>query len=162
LLFAVILSITCAARAAEPSDAQKLLWAGKYAECIDACQKAIDGGNWAEHLWVCKIRAELTTGKYEDALKTYELAITRQSSSVQVRMLGMDVLRANERADDANKIPGLIREMVSSNPYRYGDAGDRCAVAEAFLISGIDARQVLELILDRAKKDLPEAPEPWI
>src|SRR4051812_33276499 len=60
------------ARAVELTDAQKLFKTGKYAECIDTCAQAIDARQWGEGWWVLKLRSELATGQYAQALKTQE------------------------------------------------------------------------------------------
>src|SRR5438876_6183068 len=96
--FAVLLLlIAVPSRAQSIEAAQKLLRAGNYAECAATCDRAIASSDWRESWWLLKIRAELATGLYAEALKTYESGLPRQPTSVQIRLIGYDVLRANDR-----------------------------------------------------------------
>ncbi|MEX2141070.1 MAG: tetratricopeptide repeat protein [Pirellulales bacterium] len=149
------------ASAAELDDAQKLFYSGTYAECIDVCQKAIEGNAWAEGWRLVKIRSELTTGKYAEALKTYEATAAVYRTSIPLRLLGYEVLRANDRPKDADQLLRNIQELAARDPWRYTDAANRVAIGRTLLLAGADARQVLELFYDRAKKDSPTAAEPY-
>lgn len=150
------------ARAQTLPEAQALFKSGKYAECIAGCEKQIAAGQWSDRWWMLKIRAELTIGKTEAALKSYETGIQRQPESVQLRVVGFDVLRANDRPDDAMKLLDEVRRLVAADPQQYGGAADRTAVGRALLLAGADPRQVLELLFDRAKKDEPTLVDPHL
>ncbi|HSV13641.1 MAG TPA: tetratricopeptide repeat protein [Tepidisphaeraceae bacterium] len=158
----IIIAIVAAARGQSLDDAQRLLRTGEYAKCDQICDAAIAGNDWRESWWLLKLRAELTTGQYGEALKTYESALARQPASVQIRLLGYQVLRANDRPADAISAINEIAQMIRAEPWRYSSARDRVAVGRAMLIAGSDARQILELLYDRAKKDEPEAIEPYL
>src|SRR5687768_16797439 len=71
--------------AAELDDAQKLYYSGKYAECIDACQNAIESNAWAEGWRLLKIRSELATGTYAEALNTNEATAAVYRTSIPLR-----------------------------------------------------------------------------
>jgi tetratricopeptide (TPR) repeat protein len=146
--------------AADLADATTLFRTGKYAETIDACKQAIDDRQWGESWWLLKIRAELATGQYEQALKTYETALGRYDT-VTVRLLGFEVLRANDRPADADALLASIREGAERTPWRYTEAASRVGLGRVLLQSGADARQVLELFYDKAKKESPDAVEPY-
>ena len=150
--------------AAELDDAQKLYHSGKYAECIDACQKAIEGNAWPEGWRLLKIRAELATGKYAEALKSYEATVAVYRPSLPLRLLGYEVLRANGRPKDAQTLLKDIQALAldRDTSWRYSDAANRVAIGRTLHLAGADARQVLELFYDRAKKDSPSAAEPYI
>jgi hypothetical protein len=47
-------------------------------------------------------------------------------------------------------------------PWRFSDPRSRVALGRALLLSGADARQVLELFYDRAKRDDPESPAAFV
>ncbi|HEX8324693.1 MAG TPA: tetratricopeptide repeat protein [Tepidisphaeraceae bacterium] len=148
--------------AAEVRDAQTLFRTGKYNECVDQCRAAIEAGDDVEGWWLLKIRAELASGRYADALKTYEAAITQRPRSIQIRLLGRSVLQWNGRPDEAARVPATIVELVTDVPWRYGGAADRATLGRALLLNREDARRVLEQIYDRAKKAEPDAAEPYL
>ena len=162
LSLAVLLVVHLPAPAAELSDARELFNAGKYAECIDLCAKAIEARQWDENWSLLKIRAELATGKYPEALETYQYALKRYDTSVVLRLLGRDVYRVNNRPGDAEQALVDVRTMAGRAPWRYGDAPSLVALGRALIESGADARQVLELFYDRAKKHAPDAVEPYL
>src|SRR5688572_26628283 len=70
LLFTTSLAApeTAAAEDLSLEDAQKLYTSGRYTECISACAAAIDEGEWDLGWWLLKVRAEMTTGQYAEAL----------------------------------------------------------------------------------------------
>jgi tetratricopeptide (TPR) repeat protein len=151
------------AAAAEFEDAQKLFYTGKYSDCLDACQKAIKANAYNEGWRHLKIRAEMATGRYADALKTYESTAALYRTSIVLRLLGYDVLRANDRPKDAEEVLLNIRQLVKPDEsWRYGDAVSRVAIGRTLLLAGADARQVLELFYDQAKKVSPSSAEPHI
>jgi tetratricopeptide (TPR) repeat protein len=150
------------ARSADLAEARQLLRSGKYQECIDAAAKAIEDRQWGEGWWVVKIQAEMASGQYGEAQKSYESALERYDGSVVLRMLGYDVLRYNNKPDEAREELATIRGLAERVPWRYTEAPSRIALGLAMLKSGVDARQVLELFYDKAKKDSPDSPEPYI
>jgi tetratricopeptide (TPR) repeat protein len=156
--------ITCAPRAsaAPLADAQKLFKTGDYQECIDAAAKAIEASPWTEDWWLLKIRAELATGQYPEALKTQETAVSRFEGSVALRLLGYDAYRLNGRPDDAEEALAAIRALAEKAPWRFTDAASRVALGRALLRGGADARQVIDLFFDKAKKDNPDSADPYL
>lgn len=151
-----------AARGADLFDARTLYNTGEYAQCIDACEQALAARQRDEGWWLLKIRAELATGKYPEALETFEAAIDRFQTSARVRLIGCDVLRFNDRTDDARQLLVSIRALAARAPWRYSDAPSRVALGRALIRGGADARQVLELFFDNAKKQEPSSADPWI
>jgi tetratricopeptide (TPR) repeat protein len=150
------------ARGAELDDAQKLFYTGKYSECLDACQKAIKGNAYNEGWRLLKIRAEMASGRYAEALKTYESTAALYRTSIVLRLLGYEVLRANDRPKDAEQVLLNIKQLVTDDSWRYSDAVNRVAIGRTLILAGADARQVLELFYDQAKKVSPSAAEPHI
>jgi len=151
-----------AAQAADIADAQALIRSGKYAQAIDASAKGIETEPWREGWWLVNIRAELITGQYPEALKTVEAGLQRHADSVPLRLLNVDALRFNNRPDDAHAALVAIKDQAEQSPWRFGDSTSRVALGRAMLLSGLDARQVLENYYDKAKKDGPESAEPYL
>jgi tetratricopeptide (TPR) repeat protein len=148
--------------AAELDDAEKLYRGGQYAECIAECGKAIAADQWQEGWRLLKIRAELATGKGSQALATFEAAAKRYPTSIRLRILGTEVMRTNDRGDEAAQLLHRIQELASGDPWRYSDATNRVVLGRALLLAGADARQVLELFFDMAKKNSPSAVDPYL
>lgn len=151
-----------AAAVTELADAEKLFRTGDYEACILACEAAIENRQWSEGWWILKIRSELATGEHEQALKTYRHGVDRHLHSVQMRLIGYDVYRANGDPQWAERALQDVRELVGRDPRRYADVASRVVIGKTLLLSGADARQVLELFYDTAKKLDPASPEPHI
>ena len=135
---------------------------GRYAEAIAAAGKTIEDGSWLEEWWTIKIRAELITGKNADALKTLLSGIERFDDSLPMRLLAYDVLRANDRPDDAVKALEAIETIVEWRPRRFQDARNLVAQGRAALRRGVDARKVLETYYDPARKESPQSAESYV
>lgn len=150
------------AAAGDIADAQGTMRAGKYAAAIDEATKGVEAEPWREGWWLVKVRGELITGRYEEALKTVEAGLQRHADSVRLRLMNVEVLRYNNRPDDAEAALTAIKEQAEKSPWRFDDATSRVAVGRAMLMSGADARQVLENYYDKAKKDAPESVEPYL
>lgn len=159
---ATVLGMTTAATGANITDAQKLFKSGKYLECIAACDDAIEDERLDEAWWALKIRAELATGQYSLALETFQAANDRHERSIPLLLLGYDVYRVNDRPREADEMLLVIRALASRTPWRYTDAASRVALGRSLLRAGADARQVLELFYDQARKDNPTAVEPYL
>lgn len=154
--------MTTIASGANVAEAQKLYKSGKYIECIAACDDAIEDERLDEAWWLLKIRAELATGQYSQALETFQAANDRHERSIPLLLLGYDVYRANDKPREADEMLLVIRALASRTPWRYTDAASRVALGRSLLRAGADARQVLELFYDQAKKDNPTAVEPYL
>jgi tetratricopeptide (TPR) repeat protein len=159
-LFSLLIGGT--ARGQALVETRTLFNTGKYAEAIAACARAIEDGSWSEEWWTIKIRAELVTGKNADALKTLLSGVERHDESLQMRLLAWDVLRANDRPDDAEKVLTTIETIVEWRPRRFQDARSLVAQGRAALRRGVDARKVLETYYDPAKKESPQSAEPYV
>ena len=165
LCFALVLNalVPPPASAADLAEAQKLFKTGHYDECLVDCAEAIDGGEGdRESWWLLKVRAELTVGQYAEALESLEGALERFPSSAPLRLIGFDVYRANGRPDDATASLAALREAAAEDPWRFGDTASQVALGRALLLSGGDARQVLELFFDAAKREDPAAVAPHV
>ena len=112
---AAILFLPLSAGAADLFEATRLFRTGKYAECIDYTAKAIADETFNENYRLLKIRAELETGLYADALKSWEDASQRFPFSLQLRWLGRTVLRFNGQDEQAaRRESGSSRKAVSA------------------------------------------------
>ena len=86
-----------------------------------------------------------------------EKGLERFETSARLRLLGRDVLRANNRPHEADLMLAEIRSLAARAPWRYSDASARVALGRALLLGGADARQVLELFFDRVKREEPDS-----
>jgi tetratricopeptide (TPR) repeat protein len=148
--------------AAEVADATRLLWAGEYEKCLDACQKGIADDQSDENWWLLKIRAQMVCGQYRRALGSYRDGIARAPQSIRIQLLGYDVLRMNDQTQQAQQLLADVVQNSTRNAWRYTSPANRVALGQVLLLCGADARQVLEQFFDRAKQDSPDSIEPYL
>ncbi|HQU42593.1 MAG TPA: tetratricopeptide repeat protein [Pirellulales bacterium] len=148
--------------AADLHDAQKLYRTGKYAEAIGLAAQAIAAGDISEAWPVLKLKGELTLGRYADARKTLEAALARFPYSAQLHWLGRDVYRFNNLPDRAKRMADELGEQLRQAPWRYRDAINEVVVGRFMLSQGVDPKQVLDALFNDAKKQQPNAAEPWL
>ena len=149
-------------RAVEVADARKLFNTGRYTECIDACDEAVAGRQWDDSWYLLKIRAEMATGQYAQALESLQAGLDRFETSARLRVIGRDVLRANNKPQDAEQMLAELRALSARARWRFTDPAARIALGRAWLLGGADARQVLELFYDRVKKEEPTSPDAYL
>ena len=143
-------------------DAQALFNSGRYAECIEAAAKGIEQLGWRESWRHLKIRAELETGRYADALATLEAALERFSSSIRLRLLARDVYLLNDQVEQAEKTLAEAEAMIQRQSWRYSDPINRVLLGRVFLALGADAKQVLEIFFDRTRQERPDYVEAYL
>ena len=64
--------------------------------------------------------------------------------------------------EKAEALVASIDEMVKQAPWRYSDAVNRVLLGNHYLQNGADAKQVLEVFFDRAKRSAPSAAGPYV
>lgn len=152
LLVASIAYPTSQGSAADLDDALSHFRVGQYGPCIELCTEAIEDGRWEEKWRHLKIQSEFILGRYQDAQTTLESSLRRYPTSIHLRMLGRDVLRFNKMNAEAERLFRSIEPLATDSPWRYSDRANRITLGRFMHALGADARQVLELFYDRAKK----------
>jgi len=133
--------------------ARKAFQGGRYRACLKACDEAIEDTSWLETAWRLKIQAQMELGEYPQALATYEAAMRRFGSSIQLRWIGARVHRFNRQPDKAKEVLDEFKRIATNAPARFSDAANKTCVGRFMIASRFDGRQVLELIFDKVKKE---------
>lgn len=159
LIIGLIAPITNAATLVE---ARKMLAGGQYTECIAAATQAIPNALWEESWYILKMRAEMAIGQYDQALRTYQACVARNPEDVRIRVEAYSVLRLNGRVQEAEDQLRIARLLATRDPAQYASPLDRVALGRMLTFAGADARQVLELFYDAAKRQDPALADPHI
>lgn len=148
--------------AADFAEAERQFLAGQYeaAELIAAAE--VERGVWNERWPRLLIQCQLTTGKYAEALKTYNTAIDRFPTSLTLRMQGLEVLRQNNLLDLAAQSNARILQLLQAAPTRFASHDNVIATGRYFAERGNDARQILKLFYDRVRDANPKLIEVYI
>ncbi len=140
---------------------RQMLNKGEYDQCIEASGKQI-GKVYGEGYYSVKAQAELSRGKYNEAVKTIEAGIKQYSWSIVLRYEGYF---AYLHTGDNAKALAMIREIDSlfeKQSWRFSDAEDLCVLGRVALRIGVDPRIILENFFDKAKKSAPNEPDGYI
>lgn len=150
------------AAAADFSEAEQLYFTGQYTEAEAVAAAEVESGIWNEKWSRLLIRCQLTTGKYAEALTTYDSAINRYSSSLTLRMQGLQVLRHNNLTDRVEEAEAKILQLLQMAPGRYVSRDNLIATGRYFANDGEDARQILKVFYDRVRDSDPTFMEAYI
>ena len=139
--------------AADVEEARQLLLTGKYAECIQAADQAIQQRVFGEDSYLFKADAEMQTGQYQAAFDTISGGLTRYAWSIRLRQAGIDPACFSGHVDQGKTWQAEISDIVSRAAWRYdGDAESLVSLGKVAIATGADARKVLETFYDRALK----------
>ena len=157
-----MLAFASLSEAADYRQAEQFFFAGQYRQCADMARGEVERGVWNEKWPALLLRCQLVTGQYRAAVETYEAATSRFKSSIALRLLGHEVYRNINKTDLAHKQYEDIVKLVQRSPWRYSSSADRITLGRFFLQQGEDAREVLELFYDRARKSNPKLPAVYL
>lgn len=139
--------------AADVEEIRQLLLTGKYAECIQAADQAIQQRVFGEDWYLFKADAEMQTGQYQAAFDTISNGLTRYAWSIRLRHAGIDPACFSEHVEQGKTWQAEISDIVSRAAWRYdGDAESLVALGKVAVATGADSRKVLETFYDRALK----------
>jgi len=139
-------------RAADIDDARQEFRHGNYSHCIRLCKKAIADQEYDEEWRLLLIQSMMTVGQYANALSVLATNLERYPSSLRLRLLGREVYFYNEKKEKADALVQEINFLVRSRTWAYRSAEDLVTVGKAALLMGIDPREVLDQLFDKAKK----------
>lgn len=151
-----------AAPAADFASTQQLYYSGDYERCLQLADEEVGRGIWNDRWWRLLVQCQLTTGRYDEARQTYEAALKRYGSNIQLRLMGREVYLFNGEPQAARRELELLLDNARQATWRYTSAEDLVTLGRCFLLQGEDARQVLELFFDRARKLEPQQVESYI
>lgn len=136
--------------------ADELFRAGNYDAAMQLAQIEFDRGVWNEKWPKLLIRCQLARGKYGEALAVYQQAIGRYSQSLSLRMVGREVLLANNQTEQAEREADQIFTILQQSSSRFASADSLVAAGRYFVVRNEDARQVLTLFYDRVRQADPK------
>jgi tetratricopeptide (TPR) repeat protein len=142
--------------AADLQETQRLFRRGEYEKCIEIASGEVERSVWNEGWPKLLVETYLTTGQYEEAVKTYEASVQRFSTSLRLRMLGAQAYRMTDNAKQARATIQAVPELIQRVPGRFTSRSEMVALGEYFLLENEDPKQVLELCFDKVIKEDPK------
>ncbi len=162
LLMIAIGASPVAAPADDFDDAQQVFRAGDYERCIEMCEEAIFELAHRQDWPILKIKAELTLGRFADAVMTFEEGLYTHPNSIRLLMIGIEAYRYV--GDDVRvvELQFEIQQLYDRNNWRYRDGVNQVAIGEYLLSRGADAKLVLDQFFQRIKANQPALIEPYL
>ena len=162
ILVGMLICCSLSVVASDLDDARTLYNTGKYKEAEEFAAQQVAAGIWNERWPRLLIRCQMTLGKYDDATKTYEVAIKRYPTSLTLRMQGLNAYRQASQSELATDSKNQIMRLLQSSPSRYASRDNLVAAGRYFAMLGEDARQILEAFYDRVRDADPEHVEAYV
>ena len=141
-----------------------LLNAGKYAEALAAAEAALKQDASDEEWTLLKLRLQMLTGKYGEALEVVTTGFRRYplSTSIRLRLLARDVFLFNGQPDKAEQAILEVNRLAGSRTWAYRDAANVITLGEAALRLGADPKLVLDRLFKPAIKSEVTAKEGYL
>jgi Flp pilus assembly protein TadD len=152
-------------RADEAYDAGwKLFQTGKYTEVIQKAEVALEEDRTSEDWSRLLVRAQMTTGKYAEALGVITNASKRYplSTDIRLKLQARDVYLHNGYPDKAAEMLIDINRLAGSRSWAYQDADDVITLGRAALHMGADPKLVIDRLYTPAKKSDPNEREVYL
>ena len=132
---------------------------GDYAASLAAAQKATQADDNYPEFAALEIRTLLETGKYQEAADRAKELGRRAAFDPELALQATRALRAT---GDSDKATDLMERAVRFEPDRPAKGNSRATVAfaELLLENRVDAKMILDRLLEPAKKADPESRGP--
>ena len=159
--FFILLAMLCSGASVSAAtvsayETEQLYHAGKFEECREIAADQVRKGVWNE-LWPeLLMRCHHTLGEYEAAVDVFESNLGRFGNRLAFRMAGVQAYRLVNRADKAKTQEETIFKMVQSAPWRFSSVRDQVNLGRFLATQGEDARQILEVLYDRVRRQYPK------
>lgn len=155
LLVALLCTSPATGQTIDLAEANELFDQGKYQRCITECEKGIRNA-WRVDWRLLKMRSEVQLGQYAQALQSAEDALDNHTGDIRVRWEARQIYQLNDELVKAEAMLSQIDRLVKNTPWRYSDAEDRIVLGRMMLEANADAKKVLELFFDTARKLRPD------
>lgn len=137
------------------SETEALFHSGKIAEATEIARGEVERGVWNRRWSELLIRCQMATGRYDEALQTYDAAIKRYPTSVPLRAIGVEVTRYNNLPSREAAEKAVIDRYLQTGQLRFATADTLVAAGRFFSKNGIDARIILKSFFDRVLESDP-------
>lgn len=168
LLFTVTVAVTLfcfpalSAAAIDLQQCETLLRSGRLEECHAAASTAIKEGRYGEDWHLLKARVELQRGRYTQAKETLDVALTKYTWSIRLRLLAHTACQHTDQKAAAQEHLARIVKEAENTPWRFTGVDDLLVLGRAAELSGADARDVLTKYYDKARQQSPARREGWL
>jgi predicted Zn-dependent protease len=149
-------------KAADYDTALAAYRSGNYAEALKSADEAVKQTYAESRWWRLELECLATLGRYREGVAVFELSQRQHRVDAPIALAGYEVLRLGGAPVRARELLGELLSMAATTPWRFSSPEDRTSVGRAAVLSGIDAREVLEKYYDPAQKIDPQLREAYL
>jgi tetratricopeptide (TPR) repeat protein len=148
--------------AQELEEARKNFRTGKYDECLRTCAKPEIETSRSEEWPLLHAQTLLAVGRYPSAEGVVSNALLRSTSSIRLRLLGVETANAIGDTTLARTRLKEINQLAAARTWAYRDPPNIVALGQAALLLGADPKTVLERLFNPAQKADPDLRDPYL
>ena len=149
----------------DETDPRVLFNQGFYQQAAELARQQDDLNqryNADERFLLLAIRSQMLLGNYSQALTLHQEALEKFPQSVRHRWLGVQVQRMNNDPQAAQTLLIEIEDLVRRAPWRYRDLDNQLALVDFLLSQGVDAKEILNQVLNPIKQRNTRLPEVYL
>ncbi len=139
-----------AGRAADLEGAREQFKTGRYQDCLQSAQKAIDDGAYQTEWRLLALESMMALGRYDEAAERVDSILRQVRPSMRLLKLAHTVYQRNGQEDEAQHMLAMIYRIASMRRAEYMSDDDVVALGEALLLLGAEPRMVLDDFYNRA------------
>ncbi|MHC4507435.1 MAG: tetratricopeptide repeat protein [Planctomycetota bacterium] len=135
---------------------------GKYAQCLESAQKAIEDGAFSAEWRILMIESLMVLGRYDEAAEYTDEVLQDYRASVRLLTLAHTVYLHNGQADKAAEALKVLYRIATSRRSVYMSSRDLVALGQSVLLLGGEPRLVLDEFYNRAIRNDPNCREAYL
>ncbi len=146
----------------EIETAQEQFKTGKYAECLESAQKAIEDSAYSVDWRILLIESMMELGQYAKAADTADTALMNYPVSLRLLELGYRAYLHNGQQDRAADVLSRAFRIGSMRDVRFMNSADLTALGKSLLHLGGEPRLILDEFFNRAIEKDPNCLEAYL
>ena len=150
------------ASALDVDDAQEQFRTGRYAECLQSAQKAINNGAYSAQWRILKIKSLMAIGLYGQAAEDMDVVLFNYPVSIPLLELGYTAYLHGGHANRAGEVLRRVVRVGTNRDIRYLSPPDFVALGKALLRLDYDARLILDEFFTRAIRNDPNCLDAYL
>lgn len=141
--------------ASDIDDAKEQFRTGRYAECLQSAQKAINNGAYSAQWRILKIKSLMAIGLYGQAAEDMDVVLFNYPVSIPLLELAYTAYLNGGHANRAGEVLRRVIRIGTNRDIRYLSPPDFVALGKSLLRLNYDARLILDEFFTRAIRNDP-------
>ena len=151
-----------AASASELDAARRQFRTGRYAQCLESSQEAIDNGAYQTEWRRLIIQCLMALGRYDEATAYTDTVLRDSRASVALLRLAHTTYQSNGQADQADGMLAMIYRIATTRRAEYMSPRDIVALGQSLLLLGAEPRFILNNFYDEVVRSDPNCREAYL